>query len=378
MATASTSQRDVPQKPKQPTFAQTLARYRELSDDKFCHKLKELVDGLEGKPGTIATYRCSLNGLLSALIGLGATRTQHATLGEGFLRPGPVNGAGLLKLVVPDSNKRSKIIAVLCRLAQVFPQLADADRQAILDYWRAALREAVANTKAQMDVFGFGGNKAALPDLQAVDCAIATLPPGDRNRLAIMLYRHLPLQHKAVDQVRTFWNLGAVRVIMPGTTEPSPSEMEAAADAYMDGPPGESETTLAAAGWLVLDGKTAQRDRMYLHEGVHVDSDEHVIVTYMLPKVISDELRCHYLAQRPGQQWLFVDLAHKNFAKAHPYLYEKGRDSFLKSINDRYVRPQLGTTLGAIKTAVVANRLQTEHASKATTHVQELKQGMTS
>lgn len=317
MAATNTAPKDAAQKPKHPTFAQTLARYRELSDDKFCAKLKELVEGLEGKPLTIATYRCSLNGLLSALIGLGATRTQHATLGEAFLRPGPVNGAGLIKLAVPDSNKRSKVIAVLCRLAHVFPQLPDADRQGVLEYWRAALREAVASTKAQMADVGFGGNRAGLPDLGTIDRAIASLPPGDRNRLAIMLYRHLPCQGKADDHVRAFWNLGAVRVVMPGMMEPTQAEMEAAVNAYMDGRDLGADTAVAAAGWLVLDGKTAQHDRLFLHEGIDCETDQPAIATFTLPKVLSDEVRCHYLAQRPGQKWLFLLIWHTRTVPKH-------------------------------------------------------------
>lgn len=208
-------------KPKPPTFAQTLARYRELSDERFCGKLIELVEGLEAKPTTIATYRCSLSCLVSALSALGDKRSQFATLGEVFLRPGPVNGKGLLQLVAPESNRRSKIIAVFCRLAQVFPQVPDQERQAVLDYWRAALREAVANTRAQVAELGFGGNKAALPDLGGIDRAIAAMPPGNRNRMAMMFYRHLPYQGNADDQIRTFWNLGAVRVVMPGKPQPT-------------------------------------------------------------------------------------------------------------------------------------------------------------
>lgn len=74
-----------PAKP-QPTFAQVLAKYQQLSDIKCVDMLKQHVCALAAthSESAIAMYTCTLNGLQRRLAHL-PNRSQLASLGEVLL-----------------------------------------------------------------------------------------------------------------------------------------------------------------------------------------------------------------------------------------------------------------------------------------------------
>jgi hypothetical protein len=127
-----------------------LARYRDLADGKLIVKFHDVIVSMpDAQPSTLATYRCSLNVMQSALAAL-PCRAQYASLGEAFLRPVTVKGGSLLTAALPDHNRRSKVLSVICCLCQLFPGIPDPEREIIHRYWRTCLRESVAAYKAQL------------------------------------------------------------------------------------------------------------------------------------------------------------------------------------------------------------------------------------
>jgi hypothetical protein len=143
------------------------------------------------------------------------------------------------------------------------------------------------------------------------------------------------------------------------------------------GSPVPATTKPGAAGWLVLHPKDARKDTISLLVGDTTVGDEtHIdIQTFTLPKALSEELRQHYLPPRHNQPWLFTDLVHARVAEQRPYLYTSGRDAFLKSINDRFLRKQLKTTLNAVKAAAVRERQTRREQQQQQTYTDDLQAG---
>lgn len=364
------------QKPssKQLTFPQLLARYRDLADGKLIVKFHDVIVSMpDAQPSTLATYRCSLNVMQSALAAL-PCRAQYASLGEAFLRPVTVKGGSLLTAALPDHNRRSKVLSVICCLCQLFPGIPDpgeGDHTQILAHLPAGVRCCLQGPTQSN---GWGGSISKLPDLAEVDRGIASLPLGDRTRLAVMLYTDLKWCDTRDNDPLAILNLGAVKVFLPGDPPPNQADMMREAADYLRHIGGDAQpenADHAAAGWLVLDPEG--RDCIHLLEGLDNGGHGPSINHYALSSRLSEELRRHYLPRRKGTRWLFTDLAHRDVARSKPYLLNTGRASFLKSVNDRFMRPKLGTTLHHIRSAVLAQQLQQQEQA----HADKLRQGLT-
>ena len=250
------------QKPssKQLTFPQLLARYRDLADGKLIVKFHDVIVSMpDAQPSTLATYRCSLNVMQSALAAL-PCRAQYASLGEAFLRPVTVKGGSLLTAALPDHNRRSKVLSVICCLCQLFPGIPDpgeGDHTQILAHLPAGVRCCLQGPTQSN---GWGGSISKLPDLAEVDRGIASLPLGDRTRLAVMLYTDLKWCDTRDNDPLAILNLGAVKVFLPGDPPPNQADMMREAADYLRHIGGDAQpenADHAAAGWLVLDPKGA-------------------------------------------------------------------------------------------------------------------------
>lgn len=365
-------------KPNQ-TTQQVVARYRSLTDQQLVVRLQQCLRAL-AKDKTLeesatTTYVSSFNQLLCQLQGL-PNRAQFAPLAELILRPSACGSASIFAKLFPDHSKRDKVIsAMLSVLKYGFAGLHDNEKHAIMEEWRAMQREAHKQYTQQRNAIGFGGETAGLPDMDAVRRLIALLPRGDRNRLALLFSAYLPW--KGQWQFRApLLNLGAVRVYLPSCCAQAPKgQLYIMNDTA--GSPVPATAKPGAAGWLVLHPKDARKDTISLLLGdtpagdrTHVD-----IHTFTLPKALSEELRQHYLPPRHNQQWLFTDLVHAKVAEQQPYLYTRGRDAFLKSINDRFLRKQLRTTLNKVKSAAARDRQIRREQQQQQTHADDLQAG---
>lgn len=231
----------------------------------------------------------------------------------------------MLLSMYPEHHAREKLTSLICTLLRhQFAELPAADRNSILHSWRSLHREAQAAYRDQRaNTGGYGGSTAALPDMATVRQCVDDLPKGDRTRLALMLCTMIPWK----DPWRCsapLLNLGAVKVytLVNYTHAPTAQQMQQQARVYLSEVT-QDESDTGAAGWLTLHPKTQKMDAIYLLMGVLLDEngkERTHIQMCPLPKLISDELRSHYLPQRRSQPWLFADLAHKNVADSPPYL----------------------------------------------------------
>jgi hypothetical protein len=368
-------------KPNQ-TIQQMLAKYRNLTDEQFVLRLQQILRSVALSPTAITTHVSSLNQLLCQLQGL-SNRAQFAPLGELILRPSACGSAGIFSKLFPDHSQREKEVSTMLSLLKYgFAGLQDNDKETITAEWRAVHREARMQYKQQKETIGYGGDQTKLPDMDAVRRLIASLPRGDRTRLALIIFASLPWKGKW-QFCAPLLNLGAVRVYLPSCFAQAPTreQMCKQAQLYIANNAAASPVPVTAkpgaAGWLVLHPKDARKDTLTILLGDTSAADEQCIgiQTYTLPKPLSEELRQHYLPPRHNQPWLFTDFVHAKVAEQRLYLYTSGRDAFLKSINDRFLRKQLKSTLNAVKVAAVREHQTRREQQQQQTYADDLQSG---
>lgn len=375
--------------PKALTALQVAARYRQLTDQQCINKLKTQIQALSEthSESAINTYLSSLNGLAAGLANL-SNRDQAASLGEILLRPLQVNAPSLMTRMFPDHNKREKVTSMLCTLIhRQVPELSDTDRKTVLDAWRSITKEAkAAYNQQRKSSWGYGGNLSKLPSMDDVRSLIASLPRGDRNRMALMLYTQLAWK-EPYRFCSPMLNFGGIRVYTPANYAQAPTEeqMYDEATIYLKHiiageqgtPPPQNP---GAAGWLLLHPKNQNKDTISLLMFGSRDPDNDkkvqlVIQTYHLNKQLSDEMRIHYLPPRRNQAWLFTDLMHKNVAHSQPLLYRQGRESFNKSL-DRYLATScLNCTVKAVRDSAVTERQRRRQGQDQQSYADELRMG---
>jgi hypothetical protein len=140
--------------------------------------------------------------------------------------------------------------------------------------WRAVHHAARKQYVQQKNTIGYGGDTTKLPDMDAVRRLISSLPRGDRNRLALMMFACLPWKGRW--QFRApLLNLGAVRVYLPSgyAQAPTKEQMGNEAQLYIANDTAASHVPATAkpgaAGWLVLHPKDARKDTISLLMGSH-------------------------------------------------------------------------------------------------------------
>jgi hypothetical protein len=287
------------------------------------------------------------------------------------------------KLFPQEHNKREKVVSAVLTLPKYgFTDLQDREKEAIMADWRAVHRAARKQYLQQKNTIGYGGDTTKLPDMDAVRRLISSLPRGDRNRLALIIFACLPWKGRW--QFRApLLNLGAVRVYLPSGYAQAPTKEQMGNEGQLyiandtAASPVPATAKPGAAGWLMLHPKDARKDTISLLMGDTSAGDEQRIgtQTYTLPKGLGEELRQHSLPLRNNQPWLFTDLVHVKVAEQRPYLYTSGRDAFLKSINDRFLRKQLKTTLNAVKAAAVRERHTRREQQQPQTYADDLQSG---
>lgn len=376
--------------PKTLTLQQLVARYRPLTDQQCIDRLKAQTQALSEthSESAINTYLSSLNSLAAGLANL-SNRDQAASLGEVLLRPQQVGAASLMTAMFPDHNKREKVTSMLCTLLHhQVPELADGDRKTILDAWRAINRTAKSAYNQQRKATGgFGGNTSKLPNMDSVRQLIASLPRGDRNRMALMLYTQLPFRDPWCFSAPLL-NFGAVRVYTPANYAQAPTEDQMykegkvyLAHSMVGEAVTESPQVPGASGWLLLHPKNQNKDTISLLMGATpVDPNDAskvrpCIHTCRINKQLSDELRNHYLPPRRNQAWLFTDLIHKNIAHSQPLLYKQGRESFMKSLDRFLATTPIKCTVKAVRDAAVAERQRRRQCQDQQSFADELRMG---